>query len=128
MKKLKLDAGVAEYQVGCGVLRFNPADPGLFIRLEEAAREMEAVTRDAADLQAADRALKALFNRVFGADTDMDRLLGGVSLLAAAGNGKTVLENLLSALEPVLLEGAKACADALTQQAKAQAERRRGGR
>lgn len=64
--------------------------------------------------------MKQLLNWIFGGDNDFHKLLDGVNLLAVADNGERVITNLLQALEPVLLEGAKRCAD---QQAKAAVEK-----
>ena len=58
----------------------------------------------------ADEKMKGVLNWVFGPGNDFHKILGGVNLLAVAGNGERVVTNLFAALEPVLVEGAKQCA------------------
>ena len=55
----------------------------------------------------ADRQVKQLLNQVFGGDNDFDKALGGVNLLATAGNGQRVMANLMTLLENILAEGAE---------------------
>ena len=55
----------------------------------------------------ADRQVKQLLNQVFGGDNDFDKALGGVNLLATAGNGQRVMTNLMTLLENILAEGAE---------------------
>ena len=62
---------------------------------------------------------------MFGEENDFDALLGGVNLLAVAGNGERVITNLLQALLPVLTEGAKLCAAGQAEQAVEKAQARR---
>ena len=69
----------------------------------------------------ADEKMKGILNWVFGGENDFQQLLNGVNLLAVADNGERVVTNLFGALEPVLVEGAKRCAD--EQAAKARAKR-----
>ena len=111
MQKLDFDTGVKEYAInGNGVLRFNPSDPNVYSRFYQAEEKLEKiqVTDSGLDaLAAADRELKRLFNWLLGGDNDVDKALGGVSLLAVCKNGNTVAANLLSALEKILEAGAK---------------------
>lgn len=122
MKRIKLDSGLEEMIVGNGVLCFNPKDPNLYIRFEQAVEKLqkaeeELVAHTPKDgmeaiklLQEADRKMKEILNWVFGYGNNFDAILGGVNLLAVAKNGERVVTNLFAALEPVLLEGAKKCA------------------
>ena len=118
MEKLNFDTGVRAFRLpGGGVLRFNPADPNLYSRFygaeEKLAQLQSQVTENAegkdtvALLADADRQLKSLFAWLLGGDNDMDKALGGISLLAVCADGRTVAANLLSALEQVLEQGAK---------------------
>lgn len=124
MEKIQFDSGVRSYELGSGVLRFNPADPNLFARFMEAQEKIcqveqqllqqaQSLPQDGENalqlLQQADKELKAIFSWVFGGDNDFDRLLGGVNLLATGKNGQRVVSNLLSALQPILLSGAESC-------------------
>ena len=138
MEKIQFDSGVKSYRInGSGVLRFHPGDPNLYTRFLEAVDKFKALEQElAADaleadqileaLHQADQKMKALLSWVFGKENDFDKLLEGVNLLAVADNGERVITNLLVALEPVLLEGAKRCAAQKTQDAKRKAEARRG--
>lgn len=124
MKKITFDTGVQEYKLPGGVLRFNPADPGVYVRFRQAVDSLQqleqdmaaAITAENADyldiLTRTDKAIKQNLTLVFGPGNDFDALVGGVNLLSAAADGKTVAEHLLTALEPVLLDGAKRCAQA----------------
>ena len=139
MNQLNVDLGLVEYALGNGVLRFNPADPGLYARFFELSPQLQVLqqqlqqgahqAQDApavlALLEETDRNLKELFNRVFGGDNDFFRLLQGVNLLAVSANGLCVAENLLAALEPVLAEGAEQFVQAQTQAARDKARQRR---
>lgn len=103
-----VDSGVQYFEFEGGTLRFNPADPALFLRLEQLPERI----RDLPDEPlTADRELKALLNWVFGPGNDVDCVLQGVSLLARGNNGKTVLENFMAVLTPILEEGAERCAE-----------------
>ena len=124
MEKIQFDAGQRSYRInGVGILRFNPGDPNLYSRFLEAVdklKEVEAeLTRQAAEAEGAqivklmmqaDEKMKTILNWVFGPENDFQKLLNGVNLLAIADNGERVVTNLFTALEPVLVEGAKRCA------------------
>ncbi len=110
MKKLRVDSGTEVFRLPGGVLRFNPADPGLFLRLEQADGRLKEIDQ-AVSLQEADRQLKELLNWVLGPGNDVDAALGGVCMFARGFNGRTVLENFLEALTPILQEGAEKCAE-----------------
>ncbi len=144
MEKIRFDSGVKAYKLGdLGVLRFNPGDPNLYARFMEAAEKMavleEEMTQKAKNipeadgaqivklLQEADRKMKQTLNWVFGNSTDFDALLGGVNLLAMGANGERVVSNLFAALEPILLDGAKAYAGEQAKAAKDRAAARRKG-
>ena len=46
MEKLKFDSGVRAYDLGCGVMRFNPSDPNLFSRFLDAAEEIRDIEKE----------------------------------------------------------------------------------
>lgn len=105
---MEMDLGMQAFELPGGVLRFNPADPALFGRLEQLEDKLRAVvTRDPWEF---DRQAKDILNWVLGGSNDVDKALGGVSLLALGQNGRTVMQNLLEALAPILQEGAERCA------------------
>lgn len=136
MEKIQFDSGVKSYRInGKGVLRFHPGDPNLYTRFLEAAEKFRAVEQELtavsqesnvlSAMHAADQKMKQILNWVFGADNDFDRILEGVNLLAVSDNGERIITNLLQALEPVLLDGAKRCADVKTAEAVRKAQARR---
>ena len=105
---MTVDSGVQYFELPGGILRFNPADPALFLRLEQLQEKLEQLPEE--PLQA-DEELKKLLSWVLGPTNDVDGALQGVSLLARGSNGKTVLENFMGALSPILEEGARQCAE-----------------
>lgn len=143
MEKLQFDSGVREYRInGGGVLRFNPGDPNVYARFLEAADKLQQLERDLAQkaqllegtdtgaaavklMAEADQQMKQLLSWVFGQHNDFDKILGGVNLLAVAGNGERVVTNLLGALQPVLVAGAQAYAAQACQDAVKKADARR---
>lgn len=144
MEKLKFDSGVRAYDLGCGVLRFNPSDPNLFGRFLDAAEEIRDIEKELLEkanaaenaddgkltvqlLVEADRKMKALLQKVFGQVNDFDKILGGVNLLAVAENGQRVVTNLMEALQPVLVKGAEECAREKSEAAVKAAKKRRAG-
>ena len=122
MKRIKLDSGLEELAIGDGILRFNPRDPNLYVRFEQAVQKLEETEKELVEkapesgmeaaklLHTADEKMKEILGWVFGPGNDFHQILGGVNLLAVAKNGERVVTNLFAALEPVLVEGAKACA------------------
>ena len=132
MKKIKLDSGLEEVAIGQGILRFNPKDPNLYVRFQEAVERLQQVEKELIAqapedggaavqlLQKADEKMKEILDWVFGTGNDFNEILGGVNLLAVAKNGERVVTNLFAALEPVLLEGAKACVEGQVAAAKHQ--------
>jgi len=138
MEKIQFDSGLKRYKLGQGVLQFNPADPNVYARFMEAADKLKAVEQQLVDslngcegagvvalMLEADRKMKDILGWVFGPGNDFDAMLGGINLLAVAENGERVATNLLAALEPVLLEGAQACAEGRAAQAVEKAKKRR---
>lgn len=139
MEKIQFDSGIREYRLnGMGVLRFNPGDPNLYARFLEAVEEIKNMEKKMAAqagdhdgmtvlkfLQDADKQMKQSLNRVFGEGNDFDKILGGVNLLAIGANGERVVTNLFAALQPILLQGAEACAREQTRNAVERAKARR---
>ncbi len=141
MKKIQFDSGIQEFKInGKGVLRFHPGDPNVYARFLDADDRIQKIAQELAEggetsdaqsmelvrlMEKADRQMKQVLSWVFGQDNDFDKILGGVNLLAVADNGEQVITNLLAALEPVLVEGARKCAQTQADLAKAQAEMRR---
>lgn len=125
MKKLTFDSGVEEFRVaGGGVLRFNPGDPNIYARFLEAEEKFKVIEQDLTEkakalentdtaqavlalMEQADRQVKQLLDWVFGGGNDFHKALGGVNLLAVAGNGQRVVTNLFAALEDILTKGAE---------------------
>ena len=147
MEQLNFDSGVKEYKVnGHSVLRFNPSDPNVYGRFLEAMNKIKAVETAASEkakninlqngeqeagesairiMCETDRQMKAILNEIFGHGNDFNEILEGVNLMAVAGNGKRVVNNVIEALQPILEEGIKACADDEVAQAKMNRAQRR---
>ena len=143
MEQIRFDSGMKKYRInGCGVLEFNPSDPNVFARFLQATEKIRNIetelTRQASAIQPesageemlrlmaeADSKMKALLGEIFGGHNDFHGILQGVNLLAVAENGQRVVTNLFSALEPILVEGAKACTGQAKAQAVAKAQARR---
>lgn len=104
-----------------------------FLEGEQRLRELEAEVSgkalegaEAVQLLAAlDRQMKQVLSNIFGPENDFEVLLKGVNLLAVAGNGERVVTNLFAALEPVITQGARLCAQQKTAEAVAKAKARR---
>ena len=130
MEKIIFDSGVKAYQINDnGVLRFNPSDPNVYARFFDAAEQIQQIEKDLVAkgedlnnaentgeaairlMQEADKKVKEILSDVFGEGNDFDQLLGGVNLLAVAGNDERVITNLMQALLPIIEQGAKKCAD-----------------
>lgn len=126
MQKIIFDSGVKEFELGSGVLRFNPADPNVYARFMDAADKIVMIEQELVEkgktmeasgenairlLEEADKRAKELLNEVFGNGNDFHEILGGVNLLAVGANGERVITNLFNALTPILVNGAKRCAD-----------------
>lgn len=144
MEKIQFDSGMKEYRInGEGVLRFNPGDPNVYARFLEAAQKIQALEQELAEqakalegredgaqvvklMAQADKQMKQVLGWVFGNGNDFDKILGGVNLLAVAGNGERVVTNLFGALQPILVAGAESCAREKTKAAVRKAKLRRG--
>ena len=140
MEQIIFDNGIREYQLGSGVLRFNPGDPNLYARFLEAAEKIQAMEEKLLQqakemessgeqvvmlLRRADSQMKETLRWIFGEANDFNKLLGGVNLLAVAANGERVVTNLFAALQPILVAGAKALTREKTDAAVAKAAARR---
>ena len=146
MEKIQFDSGMKEYRInGEGVLKFNPGDPNVYARFLEAAQKIRELEQELAEqakalegqengaqvvqlMAQADKQMKEVLGWVFGNGNDFDKILGGVNLLAVAGNGERVVTNLFGALQPILVAGAEVCAREKTAAAVAKANARRAGR
>ena len=149
MENLNFDNGVKEYRInGGGVLRFNPSDPNLYARFLDSLEKIKAMEQELMGkaqalekaapqgsgeavlqlMQESDKRIKQLLNQVFGGDNDFEQALGGVNLLAAAGNGQRVIANFLAALQPVLEDGARSYAKERTDAAVTKAKQSRAQR
>ena len=100
----------------------NLDEKGFPIKEPDPAAEANAMIRA---LREIDAEVKKELAYVFGPQNDFNEILGGVNLMAVAGNGERVVTNLLAALGPIMEEGAgrhlEKKADAAV--AKAQADR-----
>lgn len=115
MTDIQFDTGVRSYRMGGGVLKFNPSDPNLYCRFLEAVEELAKLEADfdkggVAALRELDGQVKTVLQGVFGPENDLEAVFGGLNLLAVGENGHRILENFVSALEPILKAGALRCA------------------
>lgn len=146
MQKLNFDLGLKEYEIGGGVLRFNPNDLNVYARFGEAGKRLTAVEEKLiAKAQAAgekapgevvlelmaeaDREVKETLAWIFGDHNDFDAIFCGTNVMSVAGNGERVITNFISAVQPILDAGAKKCAKqqvngALNKARKNRAQRR----
>lgn len=146
MQKLNFDLGIKEYEIGGGVLRFNPSDPNVYTRFMSAgekltqieqqltakAKELEGKNAGEAMLQImeqADKEMKELLDWVFGAKNDFNAIFCGTNVLAVGSNGERTITNFLHAIQPIMEKGAKNCARQQVNQAKMnRAQRRSAGK
>ena len=138
MEKLIFDAGIKEYELGNGILRFNPTDPNVYARFLDAIPEIQSIGEKVQNenpenpedmlkvLEKFDRDVKDELNNVFGGDNDFHQMLSGVNLLAIASNGKNVAENLINALMPILKDGVQQYAANEVKAAKDARDERKG--
>jgi hypothetical protein len=132
MEKVIFDVGLRKYELGCGILQFNPMDPNVYERFMEAAAKIENLESELVKeaealapngitaltmLKSADKKAKDLLNYVFGSGNDFDYMLGGINVMAVAENGERVITNLFHALTPILEEGARECAASFVEKA-----------
>ena len=115
MTDIQFDTGVKSYRVGGGVLKFNPSDPNLYGRFLDGVEELAKLEADFGSggipaLRELDRQVKGVLQGIFGPENDLEAVFSGVNLLAVGENGHRLLENFISALEPILTEGALRCA------------------
>lgn len=143
MEKIIFDGGLKQYEVGGGVLSFNPSDPNVYARFMDATDKLRAIEDKLIDkakvangsgeavlqlFREADMEAKKVLCWVFGEQNDFDKILNGANLLAVGTNGERILTNFLQALLPVINSGAEACAKLKTDAARAQAKAERGKR
>ena len=121
MEKLTFDTGVRSYKVGAGLLKFNPTDPNVYARFLETLDSLSGLEAELSKatgsdcitaMAQADKEVKARLSYVFGPGNDLEAVFSGVSLLAVGANGERLITNFLAAIEPILSEGARACAAA----------------
>lgn len=146
MQKLNFDLGLKEYEIGGGVLRFNPGDPNVYARFAEAGKRMAAAEErliakaEAAGegasgetvlalMAEADREVKDVLAWIFGDHNDFNAIFCGTNVMGVAGNGERVITNFIHAIQPIMEAGAKKCAKqqvngALNKARKNRAQRR----
>ena len=126
MQKLSFDLGLKEYEIGGGVLRFNPNDLNVYARFGEAGKRLTAVEEkliakaQAAGEEAsgkvvlalmaeADREAKETLAWIFGDHNAFDAIFCGTNVMSVAANGERVITNFIHAVQPILEAGAKKC-------------------
>ncbi len=142
MQKLNFDLGFKEFEIGGGVLRFNPSDPNVYSRFVAAAdkltgieqrltakaKEYEGKKAGEAMLQLmneADKETKELLSWIFGAQNDFEAIFCGANILGVGSNGERIITNFIHAVQPILEKGARNCAKNQVNQAKMNRAQRR---
>ena len=119
MATLKIDLGLKSFEVcdtdgnTLGPIRFNPSDPGLLPRWNDAEKRVRELAStpegeyDTADgLAMLDREVKAQIDHAFGTPVS-EVFFQQVSSLAICEDGSMVLDHVLQAVEPIILEAQK---------------------
>lgn len=142
MQKLNFDLGIKEFEIGGGVLRFNPGDPNVYSRFVAAAdkltgieqrltakaKEYEGKKAGEAMLQLmneADKETKDLLAWIFGSQNDFEAIFCGANILGVGSNGERIITNFIHAVQPILEKGARNCAKNQVNQAKMNRAQRR---
>lgn len=119
MATLKIDLGLKSFEVcdtdgnTLGTIRFNPSDPGLLPRWKDAEKRVrelastpEGEYNTADGLAMLDREVKAQIDHAFGTPVS-EVFFQQVSSLAICEDGSMVLDHVLQAVEPIILEAQK---------------------
>lgn len=118
---IKIDLGLRKYELQdedgstLGTISFNPSDPGMLPRWEEAKRRVTELTAEAANIDSVaavgdlDNQIKAAIDYAFGGPVSAV-VFQGVSSLAVCPDGALVVEKVIEALLPVIEEAMKAAA------------------
>ena len=119
MAMLKIDLGLKSFEVcdtdgnTLGTIRFNPSDPGLLPRWKDAEKRVRELAStpegeyDTADgLAMLGREVKAQIDHAFGTPVS-EVFFQQVSSLAICEDGSMVLDHVLQAVEPIILEAQK---------------------
>lgn len=119
MATLKIDLGLKSFEVcdtdgnTLGTIRFNPSDPGLLPRWKDAEKRVRELASTpegeydtAAGLAMLDREVKAQIDHAFGTPVS-EVFFQQVSSLAICEDGSMVLDHVLQAVEPIILEAQK---------------------
>lgn len=142
MQKLNFDLGIKEFEIGGGVLRFNPGDPNVYSRFVAAADKMteieQRLTAKAKEFEGqkageamlqlmneADKETKDLLAWIFGAQNDFEAIFCGANILGVGSNGERIITNFIHAVRPILEKGARNCAKNQVNQAKMNRAQRR---
>lgn len=124
---IKIDLGLRKYALQdadggeLGTISFNPSDPGLLPRFEDAKNVILGVTEKAGSMDSVaaiaelDRQVKQALDNAFGSPVSAV-VFQGVSSLAICPDGTLVVEHVLEELLPVI-------EDAMRQAGKASGER-----
>ena len=137
-EQITLDLGFKTFEVKdpdgnvAGVVRFNPADPGFVGRWQQVMQKVESYRQkiqEMADsdtpemdrwtvLMEASDAIQRAFDYAFAAPVSQV-FFGGASAFAMTSSGRTVLENVLEGVYPVIGEALRSAADKAQTRMKA---------
>ncbi len=138
---LFFDDGIKEFETNNGqILRFNPSDPALYDRFRTLIQKIEGIEKeletkdpktgdDALTLMCEyDQKVKGYLNEAFGLNNDFEKIFSGVNMMAVGKNGNRIIGNFLTAVQPIIEDGAKQHAKASAADAVAQARAQREAR
>ena len=145
MQKLNFDLGLKEYEIGGGVLRFNPGDPNVYARFAQAGEKLTAVEEQLVAkaneygddvpgevvltlMSEADQEVKKILTWIFGDHNDFNAIFCGTNVKGVGSNGERVITNFIHAIQPVVEAGAKKCADQQVSAAVSNARKNRAQR
>lgn len=108
--EITIDHGYKTYDIRdtdgmlAGTIRFNPSDPGIAGRLDEAVKKIESLCGKPVTperMLELDKVIRDQLDYAFGSPVSAV-LFGGNSAVAFCDNGRLLLENVLDAIFPVV--------------------------
>ena len=131
--KLNIDLGLRSYEVcdadgnTVGVIRFNPSDAGLVSRWGDVEKQLREIIKDQdgydtiEKIGELDEKIRGLIDFAFGTKVS-EVFFKNVSSLAMCEDGELVLEKMLAAIEPIIVDAQ----DAAQKKSEARIEKHAG--
>ena len=117
--KLNIDLGLRSYEVcdadgiAIGVIRFNPSDAGLASRWDNVEKQLREIIKGQDDYDTVekigelDEKIKGMIDFAFGTKVS-EVFFKNVSSLAMCEDGELVIEKMLTAIEPIIVDAQEA--------------------